>query len=195
MLRRSVLISIRSAGATTMRVRWPVLATVMAMGMAYFAVPYLTLYRVGSAIRNGDSKTLERLVNWSSVREGIKEDICDLVVEDPSPQTNGTLPPFGASFMRGIAANKIDQTVTPQALLAATRTTPPTREPKADLRGADVHVNWAFFDSPTSFQISLRAPGQTDPIRLEMQLSHWRWRIDRVWLPAELLSGQGNART
>jgi hypothetical protein len=173
----------------------------MAIGMAYVAVPYLTLYRVGSAIRNGDAKTLEALVNWSSVREGIKEDICDLVVEDPSPQkADGTLPPFGASFMRGIASSKIDQAVTPQALVAAThasaRTGMPAPEPEPTLRGADVHVKWAFFDSPTSFQISLHAPGQTDPIRLEMELSHWRWQIDRVWLPVDLLSGRDRgART
>jgi Protein of unknown function (DUF2939) len=199
MSRQSVLSLLRNAGAMTMRVRWPVLATVMAMSMAYIAVPYLTLYRVGSAIRSGDAKTLEALVDWSSVREGIKEDICDLVVDDPSTQSTETLPPFGASFMRGIAANKIDQAVTPQALVAATHASAtsgkPAPEPDPGLRGADVHVNWAFFDSATSFQISLRAPGQTDPIRLEMELSHWHWQIDRVWLPAELLTGQGGART
>ena len=200
MSRQSVLSLLRNAGAMTMRIRWPVLATLMAIGMAYVAVPYLTLYRVGSAIRSGDAKTLEALVDWSSVREGIKEDICDLVVDEPSTtQSNETLPPFGASFMRGIAANKIDQAITPQALVAATHanatTGKPVREPDPPLRGADVHVNWAFFDSATSFQISLSAPGQTDPIRLEMDLSHWHWQIDRVWLPADLLSGQGGART
>jgi hypothetical protein len=210
MSRQSMLGHLRSAGAMTMRVRWPVLATLMAIVMAYIAVPYLTLYRVGSAIRSGDAKTLEALVDWSSVREGIKEDICDLVVDAPSTQSTETLPPFGASFMRGIAANKIDQAVTPQALVAATHANAaaggvttggaaigkPSRDPDSGLRGADVHVNWAFFDSATTFQISLRAPGQTDPIRLEMELSHWHWQIDRVWLPADLLAGQGGgART
>jgi hypothetical protein len=190
---------LRSAEAMAMRVRWPVLATLMAIMMAYIAVPYLTLYRVGSAIRSGDAKTLEALVDWSSVREGIKEDICDLVVDDSSTQSTEALPPFGASFIRGIAANKIDQAVTPQALVAATHANAmagrPSRDPDSGLRGADVHVNWAFFDSATSFQISLRAPGQTDPIRLEMELNHWHWQIDRVWLPADLLAGQGGART
>lgn len=179
-----------------MRVREPMLATLVAVGLAYVAYPYVTLYRLGDAVRGGDTRTLETLVNWSSVREGIKEDICDLVVEDPGPNTNGSLPPFGASFMRGIASSTIDQTVTPQALLAATGTTVngPVHQPahKPDVRGADVHVRWAFFDSPTSFQVSMKAADEAEPIRMEMRLQHGVWQVDRVWLPVDLLSGRGD---
>lgn len=178
-----------------MRVRWPLLATTVAVGLAYGAYPYVTLYRVGNAIRAGHARTLEALVDWPSVREGIKEDVCDLVVDTPTVQKAGAeLPPFGSSFMRGIASSAIDQAVTPQALLAAAASPPDekAKSPEAELRGADVHVQWAFFDSPTSFQVSLHAPGQVEPIRLEMTLHRGAWRIDRVWLPADLLAGQGN---
>ena len=54
----------------------------------------------------------------SSVREGIKEDICDSVFDQPS-QASGKLPPFGAGFVRGIASNAIDSAVTPEALASA----------------------------------------------------------------------------
>ena len=171
------------------RARWPLLATILTIGVAYGAFPYVTLYRLGNAIQKSDTKTLERLVNWPAVREGIKEDVCDLVTDEPAARAAGDLPPFGASFMRGIASSAIDQAVTPQALLAATSTLPP---PSAEPSGADVHVNWAFFDSPTAFMISLQARGQAEPIKLEMDLRHWKWRIQRVWLPAELLTNQGS---
>lgn len=171
-----------------MRLKWPMLATLLTVGIAYAAYPYVTLYRLGIAIRSADAETLEALVDWPSVREGIKEDICDLVVDDPAAKGSSDLPPFGASFMRGIASNTIDQAVTPQALLAATASVPP--KPVQPERGADVHVNWAFFDSPTTFQVSLRAPGQAEPITLEMDLNGGLWRIKRVWLPTELLTNQ-----
>ena len=171
-----------------MRVRWPLLATLLTVAVAYAAYPYVTLYRIGTAIRSADADTLESLVDWPSVREGIKEDICDLVIDEPATKSSTELPPFGASFMRGIASNTIDQAVTPQALLAATSSLP--AKPAQPERGADVHVNWAFFDSPTVFMVSLRAPGQSEPIRLEMDLRHGHWRIQRVWLPAELLTDQ-----
>jgi len=192
MTRVKLLLSVYESGAMRMRVKLPVIAALLAVGISYVAYPYITLYRVGCAIRGADTKTLEALVDWPSVREGIKEDICDLVVDDPGAKSESELPPFGASFMRGIASSAVDQAVTPQALLAATSTLP-AKPPEGPV-GADVHVNWAFFDGPTDFMVSLKAAGQEEPIKLQMTLRHGAWRIDRVWLPAALLGGP-NART
>ncbi|HEX3994533.1 MAG TPA: DUF2939 domain-containing protein [Acetobacteraceae bacterium] len=172
-----------------MRARWPLLATVLSLGVAYVAYPYLALYRLGSAVKSADAATLEALVDWPAVREGIKEDVCDLAAENSSPTAGANLPPFGASFVRGITSASIDQTVTPQALLAVAASEPAHPTP----RGADIHINWAFFDSPTTFMVSLQSPGQADPIKLEMDLRHGAWRVYRVWLPADLL--EARART
>ncbi len=167
-----------------MRARWPILAALLGIGLSYGAYPYVTLYRLGSAIKGADAATLESLVDWPAVREGIKEDVCDLASDDPDQKAGTELPAFGASFIRGIASSTIDRAVTPQALLAATTVVQANPVP----RGADVHVQWAFFDSPTSFLISLRPPGKIEPIKLEMDLKHGAWRVTRVWLPPELLS-------
>jgi hypothetical protein len=162
----------------------------MALGTSYIAYPYITLFRLGTAIRDGDAATLQTLIDWPAVREGIKEDICDEVLDEPaSTASAGTLPPFGASFVRGIASNSIDHAVTPEALVAAVGTQP---VPAKSGPGADVHVNWAFFDDLTDFSVSLSAPGQREPIRLQMTLRDGAWQVRRVWLPAELL--QGNAK-
>jgi len=166
-----------------MRARWPLLATVLSLGVAYVGYPYVALYRLGSAIKSADTATLEAMVDWPAVREGIKEDVCDRAAENSSPKANADLPPFGESFVRGVTSSSIDQTVTPQALLAVTKSEPVHPTP----RGADIHVNWAFFESPTTFMVSLQPPGQTDPIKLEMDLRYGAWRVQRVWLPADLL--------
>jgi hypothetical protein len=169
-----------------MRAGWPLVATILGVAIAYTAYPYVTLYRLGSAIQRADAATLESLVDWPAVREGIKEDVCDLAAENPLPKSGNTLPPFGASFIRGIASNAIDQAVTPQALLAAT-SAPTLPAKNTSPRGADVHVGWAFFDSLTTFTINLHAPGQVEPVKLEMDLQNGEWRVQRVWLPADLL--------
>ena len=122
---------------------------------------------------------------------GIKEDICDLVLDEPpQAKTSAQLPPFGSSFVRGIATNVIDTRVTPQALVAVTQR--PASTPA--VRGANVQVNWAFFGGPTQFLVDLRAPEMASPIRLQMDLHGGAWQVTRVWLPAELL-GQANSRT
>ncbi len=171
--------------------RKPLIGALLAVGVTYGVYPYVTLYRLGQAIRTGDAARLETLVDWPSVREGIKEDICDLVIDQPQQaRDDGKLPPFGAGFVRGIATNAVDKRVTPEALVAAAQ-----GPGAADAtRGAAVQVRWAFFASPSAFLVDLSTPGQAEPIRLQMDLRDGEWRVTRVWLPPELL-GQANART
>jgi hypothetical protein len=164
--------------------------------MAYGLYPYVTLFRLGRAVRNGDAAALQSMVNWDSVREGIKEDICDLVVDQPAQaEARSQLPPFGAGFVRGIATNVVDQRVTPEALVQAVRR-PDQGHPDQGNNVADgpVQVSWAFFAGPSTFMVDLASQGQTDPIRLQMDLRDGAWHVTRVWLPPILLT-QTNART
>jgi Protein of unknown function (DUF2939) len=176
--------------------------------VAYIAYPYFTLYRLGDAIRRGDAAPLESLVDWDRVREGIKEDVCDSVVSPPAAETaqndkaDSALPPFGESFVRGIASNVIDKNVTPSGLVSAAqqsqmsdsddRSPPDAREPRANPR-----ITWAFFDGPASFSVELLPPGDAtaqEPIRIQMELRHGTWKVTRAWLPSSMLV-QANSRT
>lgn len=169
--------------------RKPLIGALLAVGLIYGIYPYVTLYRLGQAIRSGDAARLETMVDWTSVREGIKEDICDLVIDQPPlEQADGRLPPFGAGFVRGIATNVVDRQVTPEALVAAAQ----SPEAIETTRGAAVQVGWAFFASPAAFMVDLYAPGKATPIRLQMDLRRGNWHVTRVWLPPDLLS-QANA--
>ena len=183
----------------------------MAFGVlaaAYLAYPYVTLYRLGDAIRRGDASPLEALVDWDQVREGIKEDICDNVLPSPPVQQSaedrqgGSLPPFGFSFVRGVAGNVIDRDVTPTALVSAAQHFQTVNAPGADTTSAsepesNPRVIWAFFDGLTSFSVDLMPPGDASghqPIRIEMQLKRGFWKVTRATLPAPMLM-QANSRT
>ncbi len=173
-----------------MRVRWPLLATFLTVGFSYVAYPYVTLYRLGSAMQTANASTLEALVDWPAVREGIKEDICDLVVDDSDAKPGTKLPAFGASFIRGITSSTIDRQVTPQGIVAASLGVPHHEEAPT----GQVRVTWAFFESPTVFDVDVKAAGVAEPIRMEMDLRDGAWQVRRVWLPEAMLSGSA-ART
>jgi hypothetical protein len=170
-----------------MRVRRSVLTIVAAASVGYIAYPYITLCRLGFAVQSADAATLERLVDWYSVREGIKEDLADLPDAVPAAPS-GKLPEFGASFVRGITSKVIDRQITPQAIVATSLG--PRDEPMAGSGVAKMRVGWAFFDSLTVFTVDLRASNVSEPIRMEMDLSGGTWQVRRVRLPDEMLRGQ-----
>lgn len=164
---------------------------------AYAMWPYVSVFRLAEAIRHGDARSLEALVEWDSVREGIKEDICDIVFDEPTAKvasSDGALPPFGYSFVRGIAADAIDSIINPRALAAFARPSGPAARVAAP--DPDPRLAWAFFDGPTSFSVWLRPPGsppEKDLIRVQLELRRGGWKVTRVWLPRALLS-QANSR-
>jgi hypothetical protein len=155
---------------------------------AYVAYPYVTLARLGAALGSGDAQTLETLVAWGPVREGIKEDICDDVSDQPATSVSDTgLRPFGFSFVRGVAANVVDAHVSPHGILAAMRHFDPANLTLGAISG----VKWAFFESPTQFVAELQPPGMAadaPPVRVQMELHGFAWKVTRVWLPPTLLA-------
>jgi hypothetical protein len=161
-----------------------ILAAIAAV--AYVVYPYVTLARLGAAMERGDSKTLEALVDWSKVREGIKEDICDNVTDAPTQANDNGLRPFGFSFVRGVASNVIDAHVSPHGILAVARRYDPATRSLDALSG----VRWAFFESPTTFMAELHPPGSlagSPPMRVQMELRGMDWKVTRVWLPPKML--------
>jgi Protein of unknown function (DUF2939) len=169
----------------------PILAAALAIGVAYAAYPYVTLYRLDNAIHAGDAATLRTLVDWPAVREGIKEDICDNVTDAPEVPSGGKLPAFGASFVRGIATNSVDQQITAEGLVGMTHHHTTGLAPQASA----LQVNWAFFSDPTNFIVSVDASGQPEPIKLQLSLKDATWQVTRIWLPPAMLGAQATTPT
>ena len=162
-------------------------AALVLAGTTYAAYPFVTLYRIQFALRGGDTPTLRSLVDWYSVREGIKEDICDLVLDEPGNIPNqARLPAFGASFVRGVTGRSVDREFTPEkiAKIAEVDASSPN----------DAFVSWAFFTSPAHFEVDVSVPGQAQPVRADLELAGIRWKVIRVWIPSTLLK-QGHWTT
>jgi hypothetical protein len=196
-----------------------IFAGIAVLVLAYAATPYIALWRLATALREGDSRTLEALIDWDAVRGGLKQDVAEGIVglPDDEPESlankadatsgeataqlaSGTLPPFGASFMTGIAGTMIDREVTPQHLVVLMRQLAPA-EPTAigpiTMAHALGGIEHAFFDSPTSFTLRMHCAGQDaddPPLRVRLEMHNATWRVVRAWIPQDLIE-LANSRT
>ena len=159
-------------------------AGVLLTTTAYAIGPFLTLWCVSRAAQNGDLASLQSLVDWEAIRQGLKDDIAEGLIGMPAPTlaAENTLPPFGASFVAGIAGSEIDRAVTPQALLDAARQSAPLSPFPAIVAAA--------FRSPTEFDLRLRAATQEadePPLHLRLIFRGGLWQVARVWLPQDMI--------
>ncbi len=167
--------------------------------VAYAASPYISLYEIGQDVRGHDVSAISADVDWTKLREGLKEDIADGITGNTpasaTPQAtpvsattnDDDLPPFGSGFVNNMAGNMVDQTVTPQHLANTVST--------LRAAGADrMMVQHAFFTSPTRFDVTLQLGHDKvqPPLRLQLDLVRsgmtMRWKVTRAWLPTELLA-------
>ncbi len=168
---------------------------------AYLAWPCVALYHMDAALQRGNTRALATAVEWDSVREGLKEDIADGIMgTDPTATAAAddasadALPPFGASFVKGMAGNAVDRIVTPERLAAEFGA---SRGAAALTRKASSFAIW--FDSPTRFEASLRLGSKlrpTAPLRLQLDLVRvgwgWQWHITRAFVPTEVFAELGD---
>lgn len=170
-----------------MRGKRAIFTALALVGVSYAAYPFVTLYQLRCAVRGGDASMLTKLVDWYAVREGIKEDICDMVLEEPSNMADsGRLPAFGAGFVRGVAGSSVDREFTAEKVAKMA-------DPSAG-SSDDATISWAFFRTPAHFEVNISISGQTEPVKAEMELAGFRWKVKRIWLPESLLK-QGHWAT
>ena len=155
---------------------------------AYVVWPYMTLYRLRQALEQGNMPVLTEVISWHSVRDGLREDIVKSITGGTETQESDTseLPPFGSSFVRGMAGSELDRLLTPQQLAQAVQT-------ETTMVSAPV-LRSAWFTGPTSFEAAIRLTSdtqQTDVIRLRLELGGRgllpHWRVTRAWVPANLI--------
>lgn len=179
-----------------MRTRLSLSTGLILLVAAYMASPYVALWRLQAALDRGDTQALEKSIDWTSIRAGLKEDIAEGVIGPTQQQAAAdTLPPFGTSFITGIADTTVEREVTPQNLIAVMRQmhAPPSATDDAT-SNPFASFAWAFFESPTVFNITVRnADDDTDTahLRLRMVLRHGQWTLIRAWVPQDIVERAG----
>ena len=174
-----------------MKSRLSLSIAVFVLVAGYMLSPAVALWGLMSALKSGDVAALERGVDWASVRNGLKQDISEgIIAAFGGPSTSSTqlatnvLPPFGASFVTGIAGSAIDHDVTAENVVAITHQV--QAEPSAD--SMLPRIEHAHFDSPTDFTIALRTSDDEDShLRLHMVLRDGHWVVVRAWVPQDMI--------
>ena len=153
----------------------------------YLAYPYWTLYRLQNALLSNNAETLKKIVDFPAVRANMEKEVQGGLLR--KSQELGKKAPvlgnIGEALTRAlgpsVVGGSIDSLVTPEALLS----NPTVVEQREKDEGFDGFLKWAFFTSPTTFEIQSQNPDKADApvITSTMELQGVRWRITKVDLP------------
>ena len=191
-----LLIAVESDRRPSARLRVAAVAAA-AVVLGFVVSPYVTLCRIGLALRHDDVATLATLVDWDSVRLGLRDEIAPggVAVRDASATVatapaNDDLPDFGSSFASDAVSNALDTAITPAHVGAMLQAAGGSG--RSWLAEAAALVRATSFHGLRHLDVAMPKDGPGDNairIRLDYDALHG-WRVRRVLLPPAMLDEQ-----
>lgn len=153
----------------------------------YFAYPYYTLYRIDRALLDDDAQTLAELVDFSTIRGDIADEVTGDVLakageaKEKRPIIGGIADALAKRLAPGIVAEKVDEKVTAEMVL----NNPTVVEHRKKDESFVDFITYAFFTSPTKFKVDLKDPEKANSpaVTTFMELNGYKWRAVAVELP------------
>ena len=173
--------------------------------VGWIAWPYYAAFSLMEAVREGDVSTLEKRVDWNSVRQALRGDLNAFFLQHlkgkakPDDSSDAMATGFAALLGPAVVNQMIDGYVTPQAIAAlAGNENAKAGELTSNGNNASRsisqlqwnQVKYAFFaGGPLTFRVDILPPNDPPlqgPASLEFNWSG-NWRLVRVTLPPDAL--------
>ncbi len=153
--------------------RKALIAAAAVLGVTYATSPYLALFRVSRDLEAGDVDAVQSEIDWDSLRAGLKQDVAEHFagVKVTAVAERGALPPFGASFVQGVAEHLVDRIITPEGLCAAMHGASSAPVLPLAFRGG--------FHGLTHFAARIAQSG-APPMTIHFRLEGVEWRVTSV---------------
>lgn len=153
----------------------------------YLASPFVTLWGVGTSLQTHDMASLGTVINWGELDSSLKRQaLSGMNLLQPA---SDDLPEFGTSFASTAVSNAVDVHVT-QANLGtlvseALPAIAPTKQTAAPSFASLLNHASFRFARLDQFEAQVPLPGHEGetPLKIEMRIQNWRWKITSVQFP------------
>ncbi|NHN88451.1 DUF2939 domain-containing protein [Acetobacter conturbans] len=169
------------------RARGICIASLAASLGLYALSPFMTLWTIADAVSSHDMVALGQTINWSSLDASLKEQVLDGLNLRHATAAAEELPEFGSSFATTVVSNAVDLTVNQQNLGFVVDQAFSSGSAKMSAGSIFSAVSHALvrFTGANTFEAQMVVPGheQETPLRVELRIERWQWKLTRVDFP------------
>ena len=166
----------------------------------YAIYPYVTLWRISSALQARDGELLASFIDWPNLRENLRSDLkAKAATRSLSANTNQNASGvIGTAIGLALIDPVINSLITPEMLRAwadshrQTTVSPPVQSAGRALDSLSSpdntllsRVTYAFFTSPTEFRVDISDPNKQFTATTFLSFSNLSWKLTRLILPEE----------
>ena len=179
---------------------WSFAAVLVVLGIAYIGSPYLAVYNLKQAVKEGDADKIEAGTDITAVRESLKSQLSTAFMHKMTtdPDTKGN--PFaaiGALIVPAKIDKAIDTYVTPEGLAALMKGHKPGATQPDQLVKTPEYVSDEEYLGLDRFRVNShdKQSGEKGPGLLFERQGMVTWKLIKIELPANIFDTPGSAQT
>ena len=172
----------------------------------YVISPYYSVYKFYKSVKQSDIEFVSKNVNWIALRNGFKIDFNQIINKAFSKKSNIEKKILGNLFIQLIIEALVENLVTPENLillvndpdkyknLIEDKIENPIKKinyvKEINLKKDDLIIKYVFFININKFRLSFIKDNY--PIIIDFRFSYFKWKLDKVHLPVDLLVSKIN---
>ena len=172
----------------------------------YVISPYYSIYKFYKSVKQSDIEFVSKNVNWIALRNGFKIDFNQIINKAVSKKSNIEEKILGNLFVQLIIEALVENLVTPENLillvndpdkyknLIEDKIESPIKKinyiQKIGYKKNNLEIKYVFFINVNKFRLSFIKDEY--PIIIDLKLNSFKWKLDRVHLPIDLLVSKIN---
>lgn len=171
--------------------RWPVLvAIILGVFVGYLIVsPYIVVHQIRSAAKAKDAEKLAEYVDFSSVRQSLKDQMNIRLIKLVEKEKNNPFSAMGAAIGGAMVERMVDGFVTPTGLIALMKGDRPKvgnageASPPATSSG-DAFAGDMAYEGFDKFVVTVKGKNE-EPFRFILRRHLLSWRLAELILPPD----------
>ena len=172
----------------------------------YIVSPYYSIYNFYKSVKQSDIEFVSENVNWASLRNGFKKDFKEIINKSLPKKKSIEEKLLGNLFVQIIIEALIDNLVTPENLillvndpdkyknLIEDKIESPIKKinymQNVNYKRNNLDIKYFFFININKFRLSFVKDNY--PIIIDFKFSFFKWKLDKVYLPVDLLVSKIN---
>jgi hypothetical protein len=174
------------------KITWSIIGLLLIVLGYVYATPYLVLNKMKNAAQAGDSAKLSEYIDYSSVRQNLKDQINSHMLQELGIDEQSRLANLGQKLASTLLDKMVDSMVTPEGMTMVLqgRGLKEVYQAKVTQETAEVKQQHkpqykAGYTSWQNFEVQIQAPEYSKVVKINMVRDGLSWKVNKVGIPLQ----------
>lgn len=174
------------------KITWSIVAVVLAILAYLYASPYIALNSIKNTAQAGDSDTVSKYIDYSSVRQSFKDQMNVVMMKEMGKHENNGFAALGAMLASSMVEKMVDALVTPEGMTMMLQGKNLKESAKGSVQQESSETQdehkpdyKSGYTSLNDFEVVIKDQDKAKEVKVMMVRDGLSWKINKIAVPMD----------